>query len=209
MIGKGASRPIVFLDRDGVLNRLVKDPRTGLFESPYAPTDVDVPSSAVEAVRLLRSVDASLIIVSNQPAAAKGTCTLDDLEAVHNAIVSVFAGHGLAFDAVEYCHHHPDAVVDALVGPCACRKPEPGLLVAGAARVGSGRPSSTWVIGDSDVDILAGHAFGALTILVEEPLSAHRRSGAVAPDYRAGSVLSAAEIVVQELCHCSRSSGEI
>ena len=207
MIGKEVSPPVVFLDRDGVLNRLVEDSRTGLFESPYAPTDVDVPSSAVEAVRLLRSVDARLIIVSNQPAAAKGTCTLDDLEAVHNAVIAVFTGHGLAFDAVEYCHHHPDAVVDALAGPCACRKPMPGLLVAGAARVGLGNPSSTWVIGDSDVDIIAGNAFGAFTILVEEPLSAHRRSGAVEPDYRAGSVLSAAEIVVAGVCHCS--SGEI
>lgn len=188
--------PLVFLDRDGVLNALVLDADSGRYESPYRAVDVVVPPSSVAAAKLLRSIDATLVVVSNQPSAAKGTVSLDALAAVHDAVFAPYAAAGVHFDLVIYCHHHPDAVVAALSGPCTCRKPAPGMLEEAARRLGAASLEGSWLIGDSDVDILAGGAVGATTVLVEEPLSAHRRCGGAEPDHRSRSVLSAAEIVV-------------
>ena len=192
-MGKG---PLVFLDRDGILNALVLDANSGRFESPYRAEDVVVPASSVAAVQLLRSIDAALAVVSNQPAAAKGTASLDALAAVNDAVFAPYSAAGIRFDAVIYCQHHPDGVVDALAGPCGCRKPAPGMLEEVKRRLGKESFGGSWLIGDSDVDVLAGAAVGATTVLVKEPLSAHRRGGEVEPDHRAPSVLSAAEIVV-------------
>ncbi len=155
-----------------------------------------MPAEALEAVSRLKSVGAVLVVVSNQPAAAKGTTTLTALAEVNDAIVAAYANEGLAFDRIMYCHHHPDGVDPDLTGPCDCRKPSPGMLVRATTELGIPDDVERWMIGDSDVDIEAGCAAGATTILVEEPLSEHRRMGNVTPDHRVGSVLSAADLVV-------------
>ena len=198
---------MVFLDRDGVLNELVRDPRSGHWESPYSPDDVVVPTDAIEAVRRLRGLGATLVVVSNQPAAAKGTATMGDLNAVSDAVLAQFARADLTFDLVLYCHHHPAGVVPELSGSCDCRKPEPGLLLRAGEALSLGDLSGAWLIGDSDVDIQAGSAVGARTVLVEEPLSAHRRSGAAEPGYRVPSVLSAVQLVLEDTT--SRPLGDI
>ena len=63
----------MFLDRDGVVNELVLDPRSGTFESPYDPEDVVVPPASLEGLRALTAAGWPLVLISNQPAAAKGT----------------------------------------------------------------------------------------------------------------------------------------
>lgn len=193
--------PVVFLDRDGVLTAPVIDSRSGRPESPYRPEDVRLMGGAAAALRVLRGIGATLVLVSNQPAAAKGTCSLADLDAVHAEFSRLLAVEGLHLDVVRYCHHHPEATVPALRGPCACRKPAPGLLVDAVRELGFSDFRATWMIGDSDVDIAAGKRVGARTILIEEPLSAHRRTGSAAPDHRAPSVLSAAQIVADAVGH--------
>jgi D-glycero-D-manno-heptose 1,7-bisphosphate phosphatase len=186
----------VFLDRDGVINELVPNPATGLHESPYRPEDVALAPGAAEALRLLRSLGVPLAVVSNQPSAAKGTATLEDLAAVHEAVTAALAGEGVAVDEVRYCHHHPAGVDPDLGRPCDCRKPAPGLIhqAAGALGLDPTALERSWLIGDSDVDIEAGRRAGLHTVLVEHPGSAHRRFGAE-PDARATDVIEAARIV--------------
>ena len=49
-----------------------------------------------------------LVVVSNQPSAAKGTTDLEALAAVHDAVMrSWLAEAGVAVDEVRYCFHHP------------------------------------------------------------------------------------------------------
>ena len=67
----------VFLDRDGVINELVPDPVDGRPESPIRADDVELAAQAVEGLRALQSAGLLLIVVSNQPAAAKGKATLE------------------------------------------------------------------------------------------------------------------------------------
>ena len=58
--------------------------------------------------------------------------------------------------------HHPKGGAGgdpALVGPCACRKPLPGMLEQ-AMRRASLDASRTWMVGDSRADLEAGRAAG-------------------------------------------------
>ncbi len=166
----------VFLDRDGVITAPVPDPWLGTWESPYRPEDVALLPGAAGAVRELRAAGFLLVGASNQPAAAKGTVDLDALWAVHERTVALLAAEGAALDDWRYCFHHPDGTVAGLAGPCACRKPAPGLLLD-AARDHHIALTRSWMIGDSDSDVLAGRAAGTRTVLVEHGRTAHRRSG--------------------------------
>lgn len=196
-VGDGARTDVVadwavFLDRDGLINELVEDSVSGLPESPSRPEDVRLAPDAVEALRKLRGLGVPLIVVSNQPNAAKGKNTLAELEAVHDAVRRSLDEAGVAIDEYRYCYHHPDGTDPELGRACSCRKPEPGLILQGSAGLDLSR---SWVVGDSDVDVEAGRRAGCRTILVEVPLSAHRRKGNVKPDYRVRTFSEAADII--------------
>ena len=183
-------------DRDGVLNELVLNRATGDHESPYRPEDVALAPGAAEALRELLELGVPLAVVSNQPSAAKGTATLEDLAAVHDAVVRLLAEEALEVDDWRYCFHHPAGADPELGRPCDCRKPAPGLVLQAADALGLDEAAlgRSWLIGDSDVDVEAGRAAGVRTVLVEDPRSAHRRHGAEA-DARTVDVLEAARIV--------------
>ncbi|HEV7493823.1 HAD family hydrolase [Baekduia sp.] len=177
----GASTRAVFLDRDGVLNDPVFDPADGRCESPLHAADVVLADGAVEGCRLLQNAGFFLIVVSNQPGAAKGKTTLDELWAIHERVVALLAEHDILIEEWRYCHHHPEATVAELRGPCDCRKPAPGMLLDAATARGIDLPAS-WMVGDSDGDIEAGRRAGCRTVLIEHPGSAHRRIGIPRPD---------------------------
>lgn len=196
--GAGHATRAVFLDRDGVLNRLVADPVSGRPESPLDPEDMALLPGAVAAIRELRELGLPLALISNQPAAAKGKVPLERLHAVHERFVALLDEGDVEIDVAEYCHHHPQGVVEELTASCECRKPRPGMILAAAHRLGVHDLGASWVIGDSDVDMEAASAVGARTVLVEEPSSAHRRTGRGAPDHRASDALAAARLVVAD-----------
>lgn len=187
------TRWAVFLDRDGVINEPVPHPASGTLESPHRADEVALTPGCLEALGLLRGTGATLVVVSNQPSAAKGTASDADLDAVHREISSRLTAAGVAPDEWRYCRHHPDAV-DSARTRCDCRKPKPGMLLASARERGIDLTES-WMVGDGDADIGAGRAAGCRTILVEHPGSAHRR-GAETPDVSVPSILDAARHVV-------------
>jgi D-glycero-D-manno-heptose 1,7-bisphosphate phosphatase len=184
-----SGRPAVFLDRDGVLNELVPN-GLGVAESPLQVADVRPIDGAAAAVRDLASAGYALVCVSNQPAAAKGVASVAQLRTVHLRLVELLAWDGALLDGSRLCLHHPDGVIPTLAGPCACRKPSPGMLLEAACEL-SLDLSRSWMVGDTDADVLAGKAAGCATILIEHPESAHKRSSAIAPDLRAGSLARA------------------
>lgn len=189
--------PAVFLDRDGVIVEPRLDPATGRAESPYRPGDVALAPGAVEGLRALRDSGATIVVVSNQPAAAKGTHTLEDLRAVHDRTVELLAAAGVAVDDWRYCLHHPGGVHPGLTRACACRKPAPGLILAAAADLDLD-PGASWMVGDSDVDVEAGRRAGCRTILVAHRSTGHRRGDSALPTHRAADLWDAARRIRQE-----------
>lgn len=184
-------RPAVFLDRDGVLNALVPDPETGRPESPLRASDTALLPGASEAVDALRRAGWAVVVASNQPAAAKGKATLEDLRAVHHHVRDALP----PVEAWRYCLHHPEGTVARLAGPCQCRKPAPGLLIAAAFELDLELPES-WMVGDSDSDVAAGVAAGCRTVLIEHEPSAHRRSGTMAADRHAADLTGAVRAIL-------------
>ncbi|MEC7207562.1 MAG: HAD-IIIA family hydrolase [Pseudomonadota bacterium] len=66
---------------------------------------------------------------------------------------------------IAFCPHHPLSVTDALRTPCACRKPEPGLIRSLAEKWQLDLDRS-FVIGDRLTDLQAGQAAGCTSYLV-------------------------------------------
>ena len=108
-------RAATFLDRDGVLNELVVDPRSGLAESPLEVEDVRLIPGAAAAAGRLTQAGYALVCVSNQPAAAKGRVSLAQLCAVHSRVTDLLAEEGVVLDASRLCVHHAHGVVPELL----------------------------------------------------------------------------------------------
>jgi D-glycero-D-manno-heptose 1,7-bisphosphate phosphatase len=185
----------VFLDRDGVLNDLVPDPQTGRPESPVHPDDVILLSGAADAINRLRGGGYAIVGVSNQPAAAKGIASLEQLDAVQARVIELLASEGATLDAMHICFHHPDGLVPKLAVRCRCRKPEPGMLLDAAAELRLDLHAS-WLVGDTDADIAAARAAGARAVLIEHPGSAHKREAAAAPEALAPDLPRAASLIL-------------
>jgi D-glycero-D-manno-heptose 1,7-bisphosphate phosphatase len=181
------SRPAAFLDRDGVLNEGVPDTDSGALESPLAVEDVRLLPGVAAAMRRLAGAGFLLVCVSNQPAAAKGRATVEELLAVHERVSELLAREGARLDASYLCFHHPDGVVPELSGSCPCRKPAPGMLLEAADTLGL-ELGASWMIGDTDADVEAGAVAGCRTVLLAYPGSAHKRLGGASPDLLAADL---------------------
>lgn len=169
----------VFLDRDGVINRKPREGEyvTGWDDFHFLP-DIEL------SITLLRQAGFRIIVVTNQRCVAKGLISGADLEEMHMRMCSVLARKGAAIDAVYYCPHE-------LEDGCACRKPAPGMLVK-ASEVADIDLSSSWMVGDSEVDIEAGRRAGCKTVRIGA-------SSGYPSDVTAGTLLDGVgQILLQE-----------
>lgn len=186
-----AGAAAIFLDRDGVVNEGVPDPDSGMAESPLHRRDVRLTPEVGAPLRMLSNAGFALVCVSNQPAAAKGKVTLGELIDIHERVLELLGEEGVRLDAWRLCPHHPDGVVAELAGPCACRKPGPGMLLDAAKQLALELDAS-WMMGDTDSDVAAGRAASCRTALIEYPPTAHKRAHAATPDVLASNLHDAA-----------------
>ena len=142
-------RSAVFLDRDGVLNRLVE--RDGGWFSPRRIEDFELFPWTTDSLIKLKSAGFCLIVVTNQPDIARGYMSMNDLDLMHSHLQTM-----APVDAILVCPHDtPDA--------CPCRKPRIGLFTRGIEMF-SITPETSWTIGDRESDVIAGHAAGTQVI---------------------------------------------
>src|SRR5437867_3622323 len=193
--GSRVGRQAVFFDRDGVVNELVRDPISGLPESPLDPDDVALVPGAALALRRLRNAGYLLVAISNQPAAAKGVVTVERLRAVQERVLELLGREGVVPDAIRCCFHHPEATVPELRQTCRCRKPAPGMLLDAAAELDVDLRAS-WMIGDTDGDVVAGAAAGCRTVLIAAPGSGHKRTGTTHADVQAPDVTAGVDAIL-------------
>ena len=149
----------IFLDRDGVLNRLITE--RGPRETPTKPEELELLPNVTEALALLKSGGFTLIVVTNQPNVAKGKSTWEEQVGIEQKLVQLL-GENAKVDAVYSCYHHPDpkqVVVPSMLNDCECRKPKPGLLHQAAKHFDIDFDTA-WLIGDNSSDIEAGLAAG-------------------------------------------------
>jgi D-glycero-D-manno-heptose 1,7-bisphosphate phosphatase len=175
-----------------VINELVGEPP----ESPLQAEDVALIPRAADALKRLQDTDWLLVGVSNQPAAAKGTVRLEQLEAVQARVLELLAAEGVHFDDFRICWHHPEGVVPELSLACTCRKPAPGMLLDSARELGFDLERS-WMVGDTDADVLAGRAAGCHTVLVENQGSVHKRGADADPEAVVPNLLRASDVLLE------------
>jgi histidinol-phosphate phosphatase family protein len=139
----------VLLDRDGTL----------LFDVPYNgdPEKVAPLPGAQRALRRLRESGTPLAVVSNQSGVGRGLIEPEQVEAVNRRAEELLGPVGPWL----WCPHGPDE-------GCGCRKPEPGLVLAAAERLGVS-PDRCVLIGDVAADVQAAQAAGAAAVLVPTP----------------------------------------
>lgn len=183
-------RPAVFLDRDGLLNHLVYNPRTRAFESPHRPQDLKLKHGIGPALKRIQKKGFLLFVVSNQPSYALGKARLKDLRAIQRDLNAGLRQAGVRLRASYYCYHHPQGTVRPYARTCRCRKPSPWFLREAQRRFQLDLTRS-WMVGDQDRDIECGRAAGVRTILVPDPRSAGKR-GRSRPDHTERSLAQAA-----------------
>ena len=144
------SHKVVFLDRDGVLNLLVE--RDGKMVSPRLFKDFRILDGVSDAIEILRQQNYELVVVTNQPDISRGLMVQTELDKMTQAVLA------LGVHQVLICPHSDE---DA----CLCRKPKPGLLTQYLESLDS-EPSELWMIGDREVDMMAGDSAGATTVLI-------------------------------------------
>jgi D-glycero-D-manno-heptose 1,7-bisphosphate phosphatase len=149
---------VLFLDRDGVINRDRAD---------YVKhrSELEIYPDALDALRLLNRHEISVVLISNQSALNRGYTTPAEFWEIHQAMVSAIRRAGGDLRAALYCPHRPDE-------NCSCRKPLPGMIVA-ACELFTISPQAACMIGDKAGDILAAARAGCRSILLKRPDSIH------------------------------------
>lgn len=192
-------RRAVFLDRDGCMNAMIPTTEGTGFDSPYHPDEFALLPGVAAAVAQVRGLGFLAVVISNQPGVAKGRCTPATLDAVTDRMHQQLAAGGTAVDGVYYCLHHPQGTVPELTGPCACRKPKPGLLLQAAADLGIDLAAS-YMIGDNLTDVAAGQAAGCQAVLAKAPGSPFKGFGqptGISPDAEAADLPAAVDLIIR------------
>jgi D-glycero-D-manno-heptose 1,7-bisphosphate phosphatase len=113
----------------------------------------------IEALKSLLDNDFQLIIISNQSGISKKIYSKEDCDRVHEKLIDLMSGYGIAFEEIYYCPHHPE------FENCLCRKPHPLMFEKAIARFDID-PEKSWMIGDSEKDIIGAKNAGLKSILI-------------------------------------------
>ncbi len=146
-----APAPVVFLDRDGVINRDSDEYIKSVAEW------VPLPGS-LEAIAALTAAGFRPVVISTQSGVGRGLFSEATLAGIHAAMRAAVEQAGGKLAAIYHCPHRPE-------DGCDCRKPKPGLLRRAAVDLGfalNGVP----LIGDKESDLAAARAVGARPIAV-------------------------------------------
>ena len=150
-----APKKVVFLDRDGVINKKAA-------KADYVKKweEFEFLPGAIEGVKLLNEKGYQVFIATNQPGIARGIMTKKDLEVIHQKMEQILEKQGAKLAGIYCCIHGWDE-------GCECRKPKSGLLFQ-AARENNLDLTKTIFIGDDERDIQAGETAGCKTILINK-----------------------------------------
>ena len=188
----------IFIDRDGVIN---KDPG-GWTKHEYVTElkDFHFLPGALEALALLNRNRIQVVIVSNQAGVNKGYFSKERLDEITCMMLAEVKKNRGNICAVYYCIHTNE-------DDCDCRKPKPGMLERAIKKYGV-TPGDTYIIGDSEADVLAGRSASLNTIFVLSGKTTmdEMRKWSVKPDHIFKDLLEAVKwLLVKERRRSERS----
>jgi len=173
------SKPCVFFDRDGIVNRAPVKTR-------YVERlpDFHLLPAFVEALSVVRGKGFEAVVVTNQKGVGTGQMSMDVVAEIHGNLCNELKKHDLD-------------LLDILVSTdtdsnAPRRKPNPGMLLEAAEKHGLDLKRS-WMVGDHKTDVEAGRRAGCRTVFVG--LS----DGATGADYEIASVSNMADFLRKHL----------
>jgi D-glycero-D-manno-heptose 1,7-bisphosphate phosphatase len=168
--------PAVFVDRDGTIMQ----------DADYCsdPKQVQIFPGAPEALGRLKAAGFKLIIITNQSGIGRGLITMEQYRAVEEKVL-----RELGPDLIEATYFCPDVPGQH----SSCRKPAPGMILQ-ASREHQIDRSSSFFIGDKEIDAECGRNAGVRTIRVQTGFD-RDMIGTVA-NWVAPDLVAAAKIIV-------------
>lgn len=187
---------VVFLDRDGVINRFPghRDYVTKIKNFHFLP-------GSLNAIRELTQKGYHIFVVSNQAGVTRGVYSQKKLDQINRYMLKHVIRAGGKIRKTFYCIHLPDE-------NCDCRKPKIGSIKKAFALLKKHPKDAqrSFFVGDTESDMEAGKKAGCQTIFVlsGKDNRRHLRSWSVKPDYIANNLLEATKIITNENSHHSR-----
>jgi histidinol-phosphate phosphatase family protein len=179
------NKPVVFLDRDGVINEDSDYYVKSWHEYHFYP-------GALAALRRLREAGLEVYLVTNQAGVGKGVFSYRTLLDILLRLQLTVRRHGGLIHGIAYCPHRKE-------DRCECRKPRSGMLRKLAFRYGLDLSRSVFV-GDSCTDVEAGRAVGCTTVFLHTRpapgAQEHLQRCQPPPDHQADSLAKAVEIII-------------
>ena len=143
---------VVFLDRDGVINKEV-----GYL---HKVDDFEFIDGVFVSCLNFQSLGYQMIIVTNQSGIGRGYYDESDFYQLTKWMLAQFKQHGVNILDVFFCPHGPES-------DCDCRKPKPGMFIQANSKYDIDMENS-WMIGDKEADIQAANMAGiSNTVLVK------------------------------------------
>lgn len=182
----------IFLDRDGTINQY-----RGLV---WKDEDFELEENISDAIKRINQSGKLAIVITNQPSVARGLCQIEDIEIVHKKMSTLLGKEGAYLDDVYFCPHHPDKGYPeenpVYKIPCECRKPKTGLIQKAIEQYHIDL-SSSWMVGDTTVDIQTGKNAGLHTALVLTGEAGNDKKYDVTPDLVCKDLWEAVEMILK------------
>ncbi|MBM7609618.1 D-glycero-D-manno-heptose 1,7-bisphosphate phosphatase [Lysinibacillus composti] len=168
----------VFLDRDGVINEVL----TNRVKFVNKPKDLYFLPGVPEAIKKLNEHFDYIFVVTNQGGVGLGYMKETQLQKIHDYMIAELKKHGAIVDEAVYCPHKPKS-------GCECRKPNAKLIedLAGKYNVDV---TKSYMVGDTDTDIMAGKKAGTKGVFLGEH---DKLADAVFPD-----LISAVDWIIED-----------
>ena len=144
----------VFLDRDGVINRL----ELGKYVLSWL--DFEFLEGAIEAIADISGAGYKIVIITNQSPIGRGMLTEEGLTVIHNNMLFEIEQGGGIVEEVFHCPHAPE-------DKCGCRKPETGLFDQANEKYEIDYANS-WFVGDFESDREVANRVGLRFILAKD-----------------------------------------
>lgn len=155
------------MDRDGVVIAL--NPKDEAYGFLLKQEEITILPGVLEALLKFKKKNYLRVVITNQPAVARGLISEEEVKQLHQYINSQLNN---LIDAFYFCPHHPETHPDVPEHakkfriPCNCRKPLPGMILRAAKDFDIDLKKS-WMIGDMISDIVMGQTAGCKTIMVK------------------------------------------
>ena len=130
--------PVLFLDRDGVINKKREDYVKNVGEFEFLP-------NIFEAIKKINNLGITIIVITNQSIVNRKIISKNQLNEIHDFMQNKMKEKSCSIKKIYFCPHHPDE-------KCSCRKPNTGMIEQAVKDFNIDLKNSL-LIGDSESDI--------------------------------------------------------